>query len=192
MVRALTQTARGEGSSPSQSYILSTIVNLRCLLEIILLFIRFIYIGIYIELFFSFEKYTEWLERQQTDIVRNPNHRFLEKNISAIIGRMPCIGVGIWDHIKVHYQFHTMSLQSQQEILYPKEIFQSVHSRFLEALDHLQNHQASGDDIETTTPETPLVKTVWKEVLFPHKVSKWCLFLEEEVQLDIVILLLWK
>ena len=40
------------------------------------------------------------------------------------------------------------------EILYCKEIFQSVHSRFLNALDHLQSHPGSVDNIETTTFET--------------------------------------
>ena len=36
-----------------------------------------------------------------------------------------------------------------------KEIFHNVHSRFLDALGHLQNHPVSMDDTETTTPEAP-------------------------------------
>ena len=37
-------------------------------------------------------------------------------------------------------------LQTHQEALYIKEIFQNVHFKFLDALDHLQNHPKSVDD----------------------------------------------
>ena len=35
------------------------------------------------------------------------------------------------------------------------ERFQNVHLKFLDAPDHLQNHLASVDDTETTSPSTP-------------------------------------
>ena len=71
------------------------------------------------------------------NIVINPNHKFMEQNMSTVIYRTLLIGFGVSDHIKVHYQFHTMFMQTHQEILYLKEIFQNVHSRCLDALDHL-------------------------------------------------------
>ena len=62
---------------------------------------------------------------------------FIEQNLSTVIDRIPPIGVGVSDHIKVHYKFCTMFMQINQEILYLKEIFQNVHSRFIDALGHL-------------------------------------------------------
>ena len=88
------------------------------------------------------------------NIVRNPNNQFMEPKMSTILGRMPHIGVCVSDHMKVHYQFHTIFLQTHQEILYLIEIFQSVHSRFLDFLDHLLKHPALVDDTETATPTT--------------------------------------
>ena len=64
------------------------------------------------ESFFPLEKYMKWLEGQLTDIVRNPNHRVMELNMSTIIGRTPHIGVGVSNHMKVHYQFTTMFLKA--------------------------------------------------------------------------------
>ena len=71
-----------------------------------------------------------------------------------VIDRTSSIGVGVSVHTKVHYQFHTMFMQNQQENLYLKKIFQNVHSRFLDALEHLQIHPASVDSTKTTTPGT--------------------------------------
>ena len=94
------------------------------------------------ESFLSLERYLEQLDRKITDIVRKPNHGFIEMNISTITGGMPYIGVSISDYKKVYYQFHTMFLQTHQEILYLKEIFQTVHSRFLDTLNHQWNYPA--------------------------------------------------
>ena len=79
----------------------------------------------------------------------------MEPNISTIIGRTLSIGIGLSNYMEVHYQICTISLQTHQGILYLREIFQSMHSRFLDALDHLWNHPASFDDIATTTLKTP-------------------------------------
>ena len=79
----------------------------------------------------------------------------MEQNLSTVINITSHTSVGISDHMEVHDQFHTMFLQTHQEIFYLREIFQSVYSRFFDASDHLQNHPASVDDIETTTPKTP-------------------------------------
>ena len=68
--------------------------------------------GPYMESFHSLDNYFESLHRQLTDIVKNPNHRFMELNASTIIGRMLHIGVGVSDHMKVHNLFHTMLLRT--------------------------------------------------------------------------------
>ena len=39
--------------------------------------------------------------------MKNPNHRFMEQNLSMAIHRKLLIGVGVSDHLKVYYQFHT-------------------------------------------------------------------------------------
>ena len=51
------------------------------------------------------------------DIVKNPSHRFMEWNISMVIHRTDLIGVGVADHMKIHYQFHTIFMQTHHEIL---------------------------------------------------------------------------
>ena len=81
------------------------------------------------------------------DIVKNPNHTFMEKNISIAINRtlLEC-------QLTLTKLTHTLT--PNQEILYLNEIFQNVHLRFLDALDHLQNHPTSMDDTEMTTPRT--------------------------------------
>ena len=68
--------------------------------------------------------------------MRNPNHQFMEQSLSMATDRTPPIGVGVSDHLKVYYQFHTILMQTHQEILYLKKIFQNMHLRFLDALDH--------------------------------------------------------
>ena len=78
----------------------------------------------------------------------------MEENPSIVTDRTLAIGVGVSDHLKVHYQFHTMFMKSHQEILYLKEIFQNVHFRLLDAIDHLQN-PASVDKTQITTSRTP-------------------------------------
>ena len=47
---------------------------------------------------------------QLMDIVKNPNHRFMKQKLFTVIHKTPLIGVGVSDHIKVQYQFHTMFL----------------------------------------------------------------------------------
>ena len=61
-----------------------------------------------------------------------------------------------------------MFMQAPQEMFYLKDIFQNMHLRILQALDHLQNHVASVDDTETTTPRTPTsqVRTIPEKVFF--------------------------
>ena len=112
-----------------------------------------------------FRKYTGWLEKQLMDKVRNPNHKFMEHNLPIVIIKMLPIGVGVPDHIKVHYQFYTVFMQPHQEISYVKEIFQNMHWRFLDALDHLQNHWASVDGTETTTLRIPISQDYLKRSL---------------------------
>ena len=53
------------------------------------------------------------------------------------IDRTLPLGVGVSAHVKVQYQFHTVFLQTCQAILYLKGIFENMHMRFLDALDHL-------------------------------------------------------
>ena len=58
----------------------------------------------------------------------------MEQNLSMVIdGTLPIVSA----HLKAHYQFHTMFIQTHQEMLYLKEVFQNVHLRFLDALDLL-------------------------------------------------------
>ena len=86
-------------------------------------------------------------------MVRRTTDGYSEK--SMVIARTLHLGVRVSDHIKVHHQFHTMFMQTHQEILHLKEIFQNTHSRFLDALDYLYNHPASTNDTETATPRAP-------------------------------------
>ena len=79
----------------------------------------------------------------------------MEQNLSTVIIRTMPISVGVSAHIKVYYQFCSMFMQTHQEMLYLKEIFQNMHSRFADALDHLLNHPAPVDDNETPTSEIP-------------------------------------
>ena len=79
----------------------------------------------------------------------------MEQSLSTIIDRIHTLGVGVSAYIKVHCQFLTMFMQTNQEILYHKEKFQNMHLGFLDALGHVQNDPASVDDTETTTPRTP-------------------------------------
>ena len=53
------------------------------------------------------------------------------------INRTPLIATGVSDHIKLHYQFCMMFMQTHQELLYHKKIFQNMHSGFLDSLDHV-------------------------------------------------------
>ena len=76
----------------------------------------------YIESLLSLEKYIK--TRETTDQYNEKSkYGFMKLNIFTIIGRMPWIGVGISDHMKVHYKFNNMFLQTYQEMLYLKEIF---------------------------------------------------------------------
>ena len=69
--------------------------------------------------------------------MRNPNHKFMEENLSTVINRTLPLGAGVSAHVKVHIEFCTMFLQAYQEALYLKEIFKNVYLRFLDALNHL-------------------------------------------------------
>ena len=71
----------------------------------------FIDCGLYLKSFNSLEKYTGCLEEQLTNIVINLNH------LSTVTDRIPPTGIGVSDHIKVHYQFHIMFMLLHQEII---------------------------------------------------------------------------
>ena len=60
----------------------------------------------------------------------------MEQNLSTAIDITLSIHVGMSHHINVHYQFYTILMQTHQENLYLKEIFQNMLSRFLDAMDH--------------------------------------------------------
>ena len=65
-----------------------------------------------------------------------------------------------------------MFLQTHQEILYLNEIFQNIHSKFLDILDYLQNHPASVGYSEAATSR---ICTSWdhsKGMFFLDKV-RW-------------------
>ena len=68
--------------------------------------------------------------------VRIPNNKFMKQNVSPVITKTLLIGIGLSDQIKVHYQFHTMFMQTHQEFLYLKTIYPNVHFRFLDAIGH--------------------------------------------------------
>ena len=70
--------------------------------------------------------------------MKDPNNKFMEQNLPMVTDRTSPTGVGVSDDIKVIYQFHTIFIQTHQEILYTfKEMFQNVHSRFVNALDYV-------------------------------------------------------
>ena len=66
--------------------------------------------GPYLKSFISLKRYIRSLERQL--IVTNPSYKFIEQNLSMVIGWTPPLDVGVSAHISVNYQFHTMILQT--------------------------------------------------------------------------------
>ena len=87
--------------------------------------------------------------------MRNPSHKLKEQNLSTIIIRTAPNGVGLSDHIKVHYQFHTMVMQTHQQILYLRDISKCAFdiSRCLRSYTKpLSIH----NDTEITTPRIPI------------------------------------
>ena len=113
----------------------------------------FVDFGPYLKSFSSLERYIRQLEEDGHN--ENPTHKFMEQNLSMVIDPTSPLGVGVSAHIKLHYQFHTLFLQTHQHILYLQKVLQNVHLKFLDAWDHLQSHPASVDDTETTTHRIP-------------------------------------
>ena len=111
--------------------------------------------GPYLESFDSLKRYIEWLENQMMDIATNHIHRFMEQNLSMVIHRTPLISAGISDHTKYIINFILCLYKGIKKILFLKETFQNMHSRFSDTLYHLWNHPESMDDTETATLKTP-------------------------------------
>ena len=59
-----------------------------------------------------------------------------------------------------------ITLQTHSEVSYLREMFQSVHSKFLDTLDHLQNHPAEVKDSETAIPWSQPIGTIQNEESF--------------------------
>ena len=59
----------------------------------------------YLESIYFLEKYIGWLEKQLMDIVRNPDHRVIKQNLSAVMVRTLPNTIGGPDHIKVPFLF---------------------------------------------------------------------------------------
>ena len=59
-----------------------------------------------------------------------------------------------------------MFLLTHQEALYLKEIFQNVHSKFFDTLDHLWNHPEVVEDSEAIAVQVPTSQNCSKEVFF--------------------------
>ena len=74
----------------------------------------------------------------------------MEWNLAMVINQTVALGTGMSVHINIHYQFCIMFLQTYQEILCLKEIFQNIYSKVLDILGHLWNHPASVQDTKTT------------------------------------------
>ena len=114
--------------------------------------------------FSSLERYIKqknsWLIQQQTLVISS------EGNLSKVIEQAPLQGVEVAAYLKVHYSFSTMFLQTHQEVLYLKEIFQSVHSKFLNTLDHLQNDPTAVETFQIIPLGFQTVRTIWYKVFF--------------------------
>ena len=74
------------------------------------------------------------------DIISNLSYKLMEQNFSMVIAQTPPLSISVSAHNKLHYQFHMMFYQTHQEFLYFKKVFQEIHSKFVEAIDPLQNH----------------------------------------------------
>ena len=111
----------------------------------------FIGFGLYLKSSSFIERYIRWWEEQLTNILTNPNHKFIEHDVSNRINWTPFLGVGVSAHTKVHYQFHKMLLQMHEETLYLKEIFQNMHVKFFNMPDHT-SHPTSVNNSKATTP----------------------------------------
>ena len=74
----------------------------------------------------------------------------MEDHLSKVIESRP--------HLVVKFQ--TMSLQTHVKCCISKKSFQSVHLKFLDALDHLQNHPTVVKDSERTISQAQLIQTI--------------------------------
>ena len=61
----------------------------------------------------------------------------MERNLPKVIEGSPPQGVEVGAYFEVHFKFCMMFLQTHQEALYLKEIFQNVPSKFFDALHYL-------------------------------------------------------
>ena len=116
----------------------------------------------------------------------------MEQNLSIIIDKTPSLGAGVSEHIKVHNQFCTVFLQAHQEILYLKEIFQNIHSKFLDALDHLWIHPISVGDTYDTASRVSNGSGLTESILSVLGKIVMAFFLDVEVQVVIAELQLTK
>ena len=88
------------------------------------------------------------------NIVRNPNNKFMERNLSTVIGKTLPLDVGLSAKMKIYYQIY-MFTETHQEILYFKEIFSEHAFRIPRCPTPSTNHPATIDDTETTASRTP-------------------------------------
>ena len=58
--------------------------------------------------------------------------------------------------LKHNINFIQGFLHMHQEALYPKEMFQNTHSKFLDCLDHLQNHPTLVEGSQEITTWVPI------------------------------------
>ena len=110
--------------------------------------------GPYLKSFNSLERYVRWLEEQIIDQVKNPNHMCMEQSLSMVTDLTLPLGVGVSAHIKVHFNL-ILCFYKPSKRFYMLAIFHNMFLKFLNALDHQQNHPASIDDAETTTLRIP-------------------------------------
>ena len=78
----------------------------------------------------------------------------METDLSKVIDQTPPQGVEVAVCLKTTFLFQKMVLQAHQQAVYIPDIFYNVWSKFLDVLDHLQNHSDEVEDTETTASPT--------------------------------------
>ena len=79
----------------------------------------------------------------------------MESDLSKVEDQVPPRNVEVASYLKKYHQCQKMFLQAHQEALYLAEIFQNVHLKFLDLLDHLQSHPVAVKTTKTTVSPPP-------------------------------------
>ena len=90
----------------------------------------------------------------------------MEDNIPKVTDQVPSRGVAVSSYLKVHFQFWSIFLQAQEEVIFLEDIFQSEHVKFLDVLDNLQHDPSAVKDGKVTATPTSTSSIIPKGAYF--------------------------